>query len=112
MIPILEKDINECEGSDNCYHISPIPLANESTIVNKNTVLRALGWGAYDETGAQSQFLRQVDLRFNKTYEKDCKCLSYYELFTMVGSNGQDTCSGDSGAFRNIFQLNYETMSY
>ena len=48
MIPILEKDINECEGSDNCYHISPIPLATESTIVNKNTVLRALVWGVDD----------------------------------------------------------------
>ena len=74
-------------------------MATESTIVNKNTVLRALGWGAYDETGAQSRFLRQVDLRFNMTYQKDCRCSSYYELFTMVGANGQDTCSGDSGAF-------------
>ena len=80
-------------------------MANESTIVNKNTVLRALGWGAYDETGAQSRFLRQVDLRFNMTYQKDCKCSSYYELFTMVGTKGQDPCSGDSGGFRNIYEL-------
>ena len=95
MIPILEKDINECEGSDNCYHISPIPLANESTIVNKNSLLRALGWGAYDKTGAQSRFLRQVDLRFNST--DDCRCPAYYKLYTNVGPTGQDTCKGDSG---------------
>ena len=37
-----------------------LPSANESTVVNNSTkVLRALGWGAYDQSGAQSQFLRQ-----------------------------------------------------
>ena len=96
---LLEKDINECEDSSICWPISPIPLATESTIVNKNSVLRALGWGAYDNTGAQSRYLMQVDLRFNSTYEKNCNCLPYYQLRTTVGATGQDTCKGDSGVF-------------
>ena len=70
-------------------------MANESTIVNKNSLLRALGWGAYDNTREQSRFLRQVDLRFNST--DDCRCPAYYKLYTNVGPTGQDTCKGDSG---------------
>ena len=93
---IAEKDINWCQNSSKtCFPISPIPMANESTIVNKTSLLRALGWGAYDKTGAQSRFLRQVDLRFNST--DDCRCPAYYKLYTNVGPTGQDTCKGDSG---------------
>ena len=54
-----------------------------------------LGWGAIDETGEQSQFLRQVDLGFNQT--TDCDCKYRYILETNVGQNNEDTCSGDSG---------------
>ena len=94
----IEKDINWCQNSSKtCFPISPIPMANESTIVNKNSLLRALGWGAYDKTGAQSRFLRQVDLRFNSTEDRDCRCPAYYKLYTNVGPTGQDTCKGDSG---------------
>ena len=72
--------------------------ATESTVVDKSTqVLRALGWGAYDETGEQSQFLRQVDLRFHSA--ASCRCPAFYELFTKVGERGQDTCGGDSGQY-------------
>ena len=73
-------------------------LATEDTVVNKSTkVLRALGWGAYDETGAQSQFLRQVDLLFHSAPNATCRCPAFYELFTKVGEKRQDTCAGDSG---------------
>ena len=72
--------------------------ATKSTIVNESTkVLRALGWGGYDETGAQSRYLRQVDLRFYSAPDVTCKCPAYYELRTKVGEEGQDTCKGDSG---------------
>ena len=100
----LEKGINWCQESSNskCFPISPIPMANETTIVNKNSLLRALGWGAYDNSGAQSRFLRQVDLRFNSTEERNCRCPAYYELRTMVGTTGQDTCKGDSGKKRGL----------
>ena len=72
-------------------------MANKSTIVNERSLLRALGWGA-DKTGKQSRYMKQVDLRFHSA--PVCKCPSYYELFTKVGVDGQDTCKGDSGAFK------------
>merc|ERR550517_1077546 len=39
--------------------------------------------------------MKQVDLRFHSA--PVCKCPSYYELFTKVGVDGQDTCKGDEG---------------
>ena len=70
-------------------------MADKSTIVQKNSLLRALGWGATGKTEEQSQFLRQVDLLLHSVDE--CRCPSYYELKTMVGKERQDTCRGDSG---------------
>ena len=79
-------------------YFSLLPSATKSTIVNASTkVLRALGWGAYDETGYQSQFLRQVDLHFHSAPDASCRCPAYYELRTKVGEKRQDTCRGDSG---------------
>ena len=54
-----------------------------------------LGWGATDDTGEQSQFLRQVDVGFNQT--TDCDCKDQFILETNVGQNNEDACSGDSG---------------
>ena len=54
-----------------------------------------LGWGATDNTGEQSQFLKQVDLGFNST--TDCDCNDRFILETNVGQNKEDACSGDSG---------------
>lgn len=90
-----DKDVNDCQDPSKCWPITPVPLANRTTIVNKRSVLRALGWGGYDETGAQSRYLRQVDLRLHSV--PDCSCPALYDLFTMVGERGQDTCKGDSG---------------
>ena len=82
-------------------YISILLSATEKTIVNKSTkVLRALGWGGYDETGAQSQFLRQVDLQFDSAENETCRCPAYYHLFTKVGEKRQDTCRGDSGMLK------------
>ena len=79
-------------------YFSILLSATESTVVNKSTkVLRALGWGGYDETGAQSQYLRQVDLQFDSAENETCRCPAYYHLFTMVGEERQGTCRGDSG---------------
>ena len=72
-------------------------MADKSTILQKNSLLRALGWGATGKTEEQSQFLRQVDLLFHSADE--CRCPSYYELKTMVGEERQDTCRGDSGKY-------------
>ena len=81
-------------------YFSILLSATNSTIINESTkVLRALGWGGYDETGKQSQFLKQVDLRFHFAPDVTCRCPAYYELRTMVGEERQDTCKGDSGAF-------------
>lgn len=91
----LEKDINDCDGSSNCWPISPITLASPSTPVSQRSVLRALGWGAQDQTGVQSRYLRQVDLRLASMV--DCRCPSFYELKTMIGADGRDACGGDSG---------------
>ena len=82
--------------------------ATESTVVDKSTkVLRALGWGAYDETGEQSQFLRQVDLRFHSA--ASCRCPAFYELRTMVGEERQDTCKGDSGKFEETKECSFQS---
>ena len=79
-------------------YFSILLSATNSTIVNESTkVLRALGWGGFDETGKQSKFLRQVDLRFHSAENASCECPRYYELFTEVGEDRQDTCRGDSG---------------
>ena len=63
-----------------------------------------LGWGATDKTGEQSQFLKQVDLGFNRT--TDCSdCKDRFILETNVGQNKEDACRGDSG--RNIQYVIY-----
>ena len=64
----VEKDINDCDGSSNCWPISPITLASPSTLVSQRSVLRVLGWGAQDQTGVQSRSLSPV-------------CLSVIEFF-------------------------------
>ena len=66
--------------------------------------MRSLGWGQYDENGKQSQFLKQVDLRFHSAYP-DCTCPDFYVLRTMVGKEGQDTCKGDSGECYQNYKL-------
>ena len=59
------------------------------------------GWGAFDKTGQQSQYLRRVELSLNKT--KDCVCKAFYFLETNVGLDNQDTCGGDSGESFGIY---------
>ena len=91
-----DKSINQCQDISKCWPITPLKMATNSTIVNKSSLLRSLGWGQYDETGQQSQFLKQVDLEFSSAYP-NCTCPSFYLLRTMVGEERQDTCKGDSG---------------
>ena len=96
---ILDANINSCEDPAKCWEIKPIRLATVNTTVTRSSVLRAIGWGA-DKTGKQSRYMKQVNLRFHSA--PVCKCPSYYELFTMVGVDGQDTCKGDSGEIKNM----------
>ena len=93
-----DQSINQCQDRSKCWSITPLKMATHSTILEKDSFLRSLGWGQYDENGKQSQFLKQVDLRFHSAYP-DCTCPSFYVLRTMVGKDGQDNCKGDSGAF-------------
>ena len=93
---LIDQSINQCQDSSKCWPITPLKMASDSTIVEKESFLRSLGWGQYDENGQQSQFLKQVDLRFHSAYP-NCPCPDFYVLRTMVGKEGQDTCKGDSG---------------
>ena len=54
------------------------------------------GWGAYDATGKQSRYLRQVELTLHEE-TTNCVCKKRYFLGTNVGPGGKDTCAGDSG---------------
>ena len=73
----------------------PSPLNIYYLVTIKLPLITLLGWGATDNTGEQSQFLRQVDLGFNQT--TDCDCKYRFILETNVGQDNEDTCSGDSG---------------
>ena len=70
-------------------------MATVDTVITNETFARALGWGATDQTGAQSRYLRQIDLRPVKPV--DCTCPDFYKLETEVGPDGEDPCTGDSG---------------
>ena len=94
---IADADVNNCEDPSKCWLIRPVALATESTVLNQRSVLRSLGWGAYDGTCKQSQYLRQVDLRFHSAAAVSCSCPEYYELRTKVGEIGQDAYLGDTG---------------
>ena len=91
----LDKDVNDCDDSADCWPIVPLPMSSLSTVITKQSLLRVLGWGARDASGAQSRYLQQVDLRLHSI--QNCTCSGLYELRTMVGEDGQDACEGDSG---------------
>ena len=105
--------MNNCTDEDlaKCWKIKEAKLASTETKIPPLSRLTALGefpdchrilsfcvfkgWGAYDATGDQSRYLRQVDLTLNKT--TDCVCKNLYFLETNIGPEAQDTCEGDSG---------------
>ena len=112
----LQRSVNDCTDAENqagkCWPITPVSLPSPDLVIRENQKVRALGmicvvrllsfsifqlfsgWGIFDDSVAQSENLRQLDLTIAPSRP------DYDEIQTNVGPYGEDVCEGDSGEIK------------